>query len=287
MTQMLATVLAPLTQIIQDSKDQSLRLIQDSKTHAENLVQTLATHQANAEQNTTARLTQGLQDAMDRIPAPAPPPTEKMPLAKPPPDVPSTDTVLKFTATEPDVTTRIASFTAMRDDAGTRTRTFAIRLADHFKAHILNIPAGGTHQFANAAARQAFAEMVHERIVQTCTAMFDWTDPANTRRSWQCPAIDMAGIPLAANQGMLTDMVQQSLTSVEDYVFRLLTSAIQPAARLQDHHAPVQDRCARQPGKHQCPWQRLPVLHGQDLQPSQMLRGTAALASQGQPACHW
>jgi hypothetical protein len=130
---------------------------------------------------------------------------------------------------EPDVTTRIASFTAMRDDAGTRTRTFAIRLADHFKAHILNIPVGGTHQFANAAARQAFAEMAHERIVQTCTAIFDWTDPTNTRRSWQCPAVDVTGILLAANQSMLTDMIQQSLTSVEDYVFCLLRSAIQPA----------------------------------------------------------
>ena len=149
--QMLAGVVTPLTQLIQENKNDMTQLIQNNRTHNEQIAQTLATHQINAEQNTTRRLTEGLQEAMNRIPAPAPPLTEKMPLNRPPPDVPSTDSALQFTATKPDVTVRIASYSAMRDDVASRTRTFAIRLADHFKAHVNSIPAGGTHPFPDAA----------------------------------------------------------------------------------------------------------------------------------------
>ena len=47
--QMIAGVVTPLTQ-----------LIQDNKLHTERYVQALATHQANTEQNNAARITQGL-----------------------------------------------------------------------------------------------------------------------------------------------------------------------------------------------------------------------------------
>ena len=57
---------------------------------------------------------------------------------------------------------------------------------------------------------------------------FDWTDPAATRAHWQCPLVDMAGIPLAANQNMLIDVIQQSLASTEEYIYRMLTAAILP-----------------------------------------------------------
>ena len=46
---MIAGVVTPLTQLIQDNKLDNQRF-----------VQTLATHQANAEQNNAARITQGL-----------------------------------------------------------------------------------------------------------------------------------------------------------------------------------------------------------------------------------
>ena len=70
---------------------------------------------------------------------------------------------------------------------------------------------------------------MHERIVLTCTVMFDWTDPNATRAHWQCPLVDMTGVPVAANQQLLVDMIQQLLASIEGYVFRLLTAAILPA----------------------------------------------------------
>ena len=59
---------------------------------------------------------QGMQDAMDLIPALHPPLVEKMLPHKPLPDVSSTDRVLEFTATEPDVTARVAAYSAMRND---------------------------------------------------------------------------------------------------------------------------------------------------------------------------
>ena len=82
--QMIAGLVAPLTQMIQDNRHDTQQYLQ-----------ALATHQANTEQDATTCITKGMQEAMNRIPALLPPLTEKMPLHKPPPDVPSTDRVLK------------------------------------------------------------------------------------------------------------------------------------------------------------------------------------------------
>ena len=152
-----------------------------------------------------------------------------MPQHKPPPDVPSIDKVLEFTATEPDVTTRIAGYSAMRDDVGIHSHTYALHIADQFKSHVINIPVGAMLPFADATHCQAFIDMTHTHIVETCTAMSDFTDPHGMRAHWQCPPINTTGITLHSNWQMLINIIQQSITNVEEYVYWLFAAAIMPA----------------------------------------------------------
>ena len=154
--------------------------------------------------------------------APAAP---KMPLVKAPPEPPTLNDVRKINSKVPDPVKLCLEWRAIRSSIKLRARSYAMSLANHFKASVANYPVGDVmhgYRFADRTEQQTVTDFVYTSVFTDCMAMFEYTDPGNTKQHWQATQWDVTGIPQAENQIDVAQIQCEALTLMEEFLYKSL-----------------------------------------------------------------